>query len=181
LLREDAVGDLAVDYGQLSSSIETIARLSSIETARSDVAMTSLGRAYVRNCIRNNGSWTSGIHLFWWTKKRLDKVPEVKIHDIRYAGGPTLDRLTQLTSWSIMMFRITLIDDIVVHAGSTDEIGQATDLLDKAATEIQVFNTRKLADWLRREVIPLLDARLSYDRYAEVARRLREHNEDRPE
>jgi hypothetical protein len=33
--------------------------------------MLSLGRAYTNRCVERGGSWTSGIHLLWWTRRRL--------------------------------------------------------------------------------------------------------------
>jgi hypothetical protein len=172
VLQGDAVGDAVSSYGNLDAKIESLSQLKAMRTARSDVAMTSLGRAYVSNCVRQGGGWTSGIHLYWWTKRRLADIPEVSVEDLRF-GSTQLARQTELTSWSIMMLRLTLVDDIVEYAGQAgDEIGRARGLLNQAATAVSIFNVRKLGVWIRNEIIPLLDARLDYRRYSEMAREL---------
>ena len=42
-------------------------------TFRAELAMLSLGRAYVNRCGARGGRWISGLHLLWWT--RPDSVP----------------------------------------------------------------------------------------------------------
>jgi hypothetical protein len=172
-LRRDAVGNAVSDYGHLDSKIESLSQLWAIKTARSDVALTSLARAYVNNCVNQGGRWTSGIHLYWWIKTRLVNVPDVAVDDLRFVGSTQLARQTELTSWSIMMFRLSFVDDIVEYAGKeNDEIGRAKGLLNEAAMAVTTFNVRKLRDWIQKEAIPLLDSRLNRNRYSKLAREL---------
>lgn len=173
ILRKDVVGDAVVDYGFLDSKIESLAQLKAIKTTRSDIAMTSLGRAYVKNCINNSGKWTSGLHLYWWTMKRLADVPEIQVDDIRYTGSIQLSRQTELAAWSVMMFKISLIDDIVEYAGQqNDEVGREKGIANNAALAVQSFNVRKLSKWIRKELVPALEARLDYRRYSDLSREL---------
>jgi hypothetical protein len=173
VLRRDAVGNAVSNYGYLDAKIESLSQLGVMRTARSDVALMSLGRAYVSNCVNQGGSWTSGIHLYWWTKSRLADVPNVAVDDLRFVGSTQLARQTELTSWSIMMLRLSFVDDIVEYAGQEgDEIGRARGLLNQAAMAVSVFNVRKLGNWIRKEIIPSLDAHLDYRRYSKMAREL---------
>jgi hypothetical protein len=91
-LQGDAVGTAVSNYGNLNAKIESLSQLEVMRTARSDIAMTSLGRAYVNNCFNKDGSWTSGIHLYWWTKSRLADVPSVAVDDLRSVGSSQLAR-----------------------------------------------------------------------------------------
>jgi hypothetical protein len=172
-LRTDSVGEAVLDYGSLDSRIESLAQLRALKTARSDLAMTSLGRAYVSNCVRQGGRWTSGLHLYWWTKKQITFVPELSARDIRYSGSIQLSRQIELTSWSVMMFRLSLLDDIIEYAKQQgDEIGLEAGVSSKAALAVQEFSTDKLSKWLIKELIPALDARLDQNRYSSLAREL---------
>lgn len=173
LLREDRVADAVMDYGSITK-IGSLAQLKSLETARSDLAMTSLGRAYVRNCAANGGGWTSGLHLYWWTKKRISYIPEVGVRDLRYSGLIQLHRQTELAKWSIMMFKLTLLDDIVSYAfAQEDELGCERGIVNRAAEEVQSFNSIKLRVWIHRKLLPSLDARLGRERYEALADELR--------
>jgi len=173
ILRRDQVGEAAVDYGLLGSKIESLAQLNIISSARSDIAFSSLGRAYVRNCVRSGGPWTSGIHLYWWTKKRLGNVPSVEVGDLRYSGSIQLSRQTDLAIWSVMMLQLSFIEDIVQYADEqNDEIGQVRGITNSAALAVPIFNIRKLSSWIKRELFPALELRLDYRRYSEISRDL---------
>jgi hypothetical protein len=172
-LQQDPVGNAVSDYGNLDSKIESLSRLNEMHTARSEVAMTSLARAYVNNCVRQGGRWTSGIHLYWWTKTRLADVPNISVGDLRFVGPAHLARQTELTSWSVMMFRLSFVDDIVEYAEQdNDKIGREKGLLNRAVVAVPKFNVKKLGNWLRKEVIPSLDSRLNHNQYSKLAREL---------
>jgi hypothetical protein len=176
-LKKDPVGEAVVEYGALGSKIESLVQLKMFETARSDLAMTSLGRAYVGNCIRQGGRWTSGIHLFWWTKKRLALIPDLQVGDIRHDGSIKLSRYVELAAWSIMMLRLSFLDDIIQYARQEDDdIGHVGDILNEAATNVPNLSTVKLSAWIKKILIPALEARLNYQRYSTIAREL--HKED---
>jgi hypothetical protein len=179
ILRRDRVADAVMDYGFINAKIASLSQLKSIESARSDVAMTSLGRAYVKNCISNEGKWTSGIHLYWWTKKRVAYVPELRVDDLRYSESIQLHRQSELAKWSVMMLKLSLLDDIVGYAyQQNDELGQERGIADRAAEAVQIFNLRKLSAWISKELLPALDARLNHTRYYKLADDL--HKESMP-
>lgn len=172
-LRSDGVAEVVTDYGMLDSKIESLAQLKVLAGARAEVAMISLARGYVNNCIAHNGSWTSGLHLWWWTKKRLPEIPDIAITDLRATGGIPLSRQATLTAWSIVMLRLTFIDDVVEYAAAeNDAVGELKGLLQKAAIAVQTFNLQRLSGWMRREALPILDRQLPYERYRELSRQL---------
>lgn len=172
-LRKDAVADVVVDYGELGSTIESLAQLKAISSARAELAMLSLGRGYVSNCVSRGGKWTSGLHLYWWSKARLTEIPEIKVEDLRSVGATHLARQSDLTSWSLVMLRLTFIDDITTYANQqNDPLGEVQKLTEQAALVLHSFNLRKLSRWLKTEAGPQLDARLPRTRYAELANEL---------
>jgi hypothetical protein len=178
-LRSDAVGDVVVEYGMLDSKIESLAQLKAMSGARAEVAMLSLARSYVSHCIGRQGSWTSGLHLYWWTKERLTATPDIAITDIRSTGGLQLARQIELTAWSVVMLRLTVIDDIIEYAAAQDDpLGEVRGLLDKSAEAVSTFNLRTLAKWMRTEARPRLDRMLPYERYVELARQLHKDQSD---
>ena len=172
-LRKDSIADAVMDYGELGTTIESLAQLKAISGARAELAMLSLGRAYVSNCISRNGKWTSGLHMYWWIRCRLIDIPEIKIEDLRSVGATNLSRQSDLTSWSLVMLRLTFIEDIIIYAGQqNDAFGKVRSLTEQVALAIDTFNLRTLKKWLKTEAAPQLDARLSHDRYAELAKGL---------
>jgi hypothetical protein len=173
LLKKDAVADAVTDYGELGSTIESLAQLKAMPGARAELAMLSLGRGYVNNCVSRNGKWTSGLHLYWWSKQRLTEIPEIKIEDLRSIGATQIARLSTLTSWSLVMLRLTFVDDIITYANQQgDPLGKVTSLTEQAALALDNFNLRALSRWLKSHAAPQLDARLSSSRYAELAKEL---------
>jgi hypothetical protein len=172
-LRGDPVGELVADYGMLDSKIESLAQLKTLTGARAEVAMLSLARGYASNCMSRNGNWTSGLHLYWWTKKRLPEIPNISVSDLRTTGSIQLSRQVDLTAWSIIMLRLTLIDDIIGYAAiENDPLGEVKGLLQKACETVQTFNLHKLSKWIRAEAQPALDRTLPYERYIELSRSL---------
>lgn len=182
-LRKDSVADIVMDYGELGSTVESLAQLKTISGARAELAMLSLGRAYIADCISRNGKWSCGLHLYWWSRSRITAIPEIRVEDLRSVGATNLARQSDLTAWSVVMLRLTFIDDIVTYAGQQDDaLGNVQCLTEQAASAIDTFNLRTLEKWLKSEAVPQLDARLSHDRYAQLANNLhkeREHAESR--
>lgn len=177
-LRKDSVADAVIDYGELGSTIESLAQLKAISGARAELAMLSLGRAYVSNCISRNGSWTSGLHMYWWSKSRLSEIPEIKVEDLRTVGATNLARQSVLTAWSLVMLRVSFIEDITTYARQqNDPLGTVYSLTEQAALSMDTFNLRNLKRWLKNEAVPQLDARLSSARYAELANKLHKDRE----
>ena len=179
-LRSDTIGEIVSDYGLLGSKIESLAMLNSTSGARAEVAMLSLSIGYVSNCVERNGHWTSGLHLYWWTKSRLALEPDIAPSDIRTVDGIQLSRQVMLTAWSIIMLRLTLIDDIAEHAASEqDGFGAARGLLTRAAEDVQTFNIKTLTKWIRSTAIPDLERALPYKRYVKLANELHVDHADR--
>jgi hypothetical protein len=178
-LRRDVVGDAVFEYGMLRSKIASLARLRYTVGARPELAMLSLGRGYVANCVSRSGRWTSGLHLYWWTRERLAQEPSIAASDIRRLGGIQLSRQVTLTSWSLIMLRLTFVEDVATHAAAQqDPFGSAQGLLNQAAEEVQDFNIRTLLRWIHAKALPLLDKRLPYKRYAALAAEL--HRQEEP-
>lgn len=177
-LRKDTVADVVVDYGDIGSTIESLAQLKAISGARAELAMLSLGRGYIANCVSRNGKWTSGLHLYWWCRRRIADIPEIKVEDLRSVGATQLARQSDLTSWSLVMLRLTFIDDVANYASrQNDPLGKVHSLTEQAALALDSFNLRKLGKWLKTEAAPQLDARLSHSRYAELANELHTERE----
>lgn len=173
LLKKDSVADAVTDYSELGSTIESLAQLKAMPGARAELAMLSLGRGYTNNCVSGNGKWTSGLHLYWWSRRRLTDIPEIRLDDLRSVGATHLSRQMDLTSWSLMMLRLTLIEDIITYAHQQgDPLGRIPSLTEQAALSLDSFNLRSLAKWLKSKAIPQLDARLSSTRYVELANEL---------
>lgn len=172
-LTSDPIGAIAFEYGTLGSKIESLAMLKNTAGARAEVALTSLSRGYVANCVSRNGRWTSGLHLYWWTKSRLADEPNIAATDIRTVGSIQLSRQVQLTAWSVIMLRLTLIEDIAEHAAAQgDKFGGARGLLKKAAEDVQTFNIRTLTRWIQSTAIPMLDHKMPYKTYVQLANEL---------
>jgi hypothetical protein len=140
----------------------------------------SLSRGYVANCVSQGGRWTSGLHLYWWTRSRLGDEPQIAPSDMRTVSGIQLSRQIALTAWSIIMLRMTLIDDIAEHAASQgDRFGDVRGLLKKAAEDVQTFNIKTLTRWIHGTALPFLDRKLPYKTYVKLANELhRESSEE---
>ncbi len=172
-LRQDPVAEAASDYGLLNSRIESLAQLKALPGARAEVAMLSLARGYVRNCVMRGGAWTSGLHLFWWTKKRLAEMPDIGVNDLRTTDGIPLSRQVELTAWSIVMLRLTFIDDMAFYAADSQHpVGKATGLLQRYAGSATSFSMPRLAKWIKAEALPILDQALPYQEYRELSAEL---------
>ena len=170
ILKKDAVANAVTDYGELGSTIESLAQLKAMPGARAELAMLSLGRGYINNCISKNGKWTSGIHLYWWSRSRLADLPEIKVEDLRSVGATQLSRQHVLTSWSLIMLRLTFIEDMTSYANQQgDPLGEVPSLTEQAALALGSFSLKALIKWLKSEASPQLDHYLPYARYRELA------------
>jgi hypothetical protein len=69
-LASDPVGVFALEYGSLESKLASLAQLRFLPGVRPELALMSIGRAYVNRCVENDGRWTSELHLLWWTRRR---------------------------------------------------------------------------------------------------------------
>jgi hypothetical protein len=176
-LRDDDVAAAVLNYGKLESKMAALSQFKNSNSARSAIALTSLGRGYVRNCRSRGGPWTSGLHLFWWTRKRISHQPVLKPSDIRFSAATTLSRQYDLTLWSIIMLKLTLLDDIIAHASAeNDPLGIAGGVAILAVEAVPDPNPTKLRNWIRGELLPILDEVMGNERYRELAGEL--HRED---
>jgi hypothetical protein len=176
MLRQDRIGEVAADYGELGSKIESLARLKEMRGGRPELAMLSLGRGYVRRCVQRGGRWTSGLHLLWWTKARLARVPELRIGDFRLQTAVSLDRQAQLAQWSLMMLRLNFISDLARHA-KDDQLETLSSLVEDAARATEIPSVRRLVTWIRSTGAKKLHRALSDKRYSELSKKL--HKDDR--
>ena len=112
LLKRDEVAEAVTDYGELGAKIEALAQLRRIPGVRAELAMLSLARAYVRDCVSDRRSWTRGIHLLWWTKSRLADEPEIRVTDLWQADVQPLSRKVALAQWSLVMLRLTFVSEM---------------------------------------------------------------------
>ena len=167
ILRSDAVGDAVADYGEYDTKIESLAQLRNQATLRSEFAMLNLGRAYTRRCVQRQGSWTSGVHILWWTRRQLaSDTPPVKIGDLRYSAAASLERQQELAQWSLLMFRIVFISDIGAHAASrNDEFGKLESMAEVAAEDTETPNLRKLQKWIRTKGLEWFDSVMPEPKY----------------
>ncbi|WP_147439727.1 hypothetical protein [Corallococcus sp. CA049B] len=180
-LRTDAVGDAIADYGLLGAKIESLARLRQLQGVRAEIAMLSMGRSYVRRCVGRNGSWTSGIHLLWWTRLRLDQEPEVNAGDIRMELAIPLARQVEMAQWAVLMFRLVFISDIGQYAkvsGSRAGVGGLSSLAEEAAAETSDVTPKALITWLKRKGLSRFDHALPERSYVRMARDLHRDAED---
>jgi len=170
VLRSDAVGDSVVDYGEYDTKIESLAQLRNQATLRSEFAMLSLARAYTRRCVQRQGSWTSGVHILWWTRRQLaSDTPLVKIGDLRYSAAASLERQQELAQWSLLMFRIVFISDIGAHAASkNDEFGGLESMAEVAAEDTETPNLRKLQKWIRTKGLQWFDEVMPEPKYRAI-------------
>ena len=170
-LRQDRVGEATADYGDYSTKIESLAQLKTLGTFRAEIAMLSLGRAYVDRCVRRNGAWTSGIHILWWTRRKIIENAPLDIHpsDLRYPTSSSLERQVELAKWSLLLFRLTYISDIGVHASKTDrDVGKLENIAEQAAEETEKPSLRKLEAWIKSVGVRLIDEALPESKYRAI-------------
>ncbi|MFS8067456.1 MAG: hypothetical protein ACMG6S_13930 [Byssovorax sp.] len=177
LLEEDPVGDVATSYGLLDSKIASLYQLRQIPGVRAELAMLGLGRGYVRWCFRRDGSWTSGLHLFWWTRRRLGRCPKVHISDFRTQTAASLERQFELAAWSVVMLRLHFMSDVAAAAPDTDDVSALANLVELAAEACATPNLEELLAWIHAEGEPLLLKSFPEQRYEALRRDLHKGKE----
>ena len=90
-IRRQVVGRIVTDYatarpGDDAPKMKFLGQLADESRhglARAEVAQHSLGRTYVRNCVRRDGAdhWTSANYLVEWTKELLPQPPQSLFDD----------------------------------------------------------------------------------------------------
>jgi hypothetical protein len=173
-LADDTVSDVVFGYGKLDSKIATMAQLRVLDGARPELALLSLGRAYASWCVGNGGKWTSGLHMLWWTRKRLTATPDVKATELRLASPLPPIRQLELAQWSLVMMRLVFISDVASYAReSSDRVGKLAGLAEKAAEETGQLRPARLLRWIERNAAPAFDAVLPHRRYEKLAEEVR--------
>ncbi len=163
----DATGSVVAEYG-IDAKIAALASLRRTPGARAELALLSLGRAYVRRCTLRGGSWTSGLHILWWTKERLAAPPKLEISEFRYQTQTSLERQEELAVWSLVMLRLTMVSDIGAAAAEANhEIGTVAPFVEEAAERASTDLT-KLLRWVTKTAVPVLSKVLSWDKYSKI-------------
>jgi hypothetical protein len=177
-LGEDPVTVAALEYGALESKILSLSQLRFLPGVRPELAMLSLGRVYVNRCVGNKGKWTSGLHLLWWTRRRLLEAPEIKVDDLRAESPLGPSRRVELARWSIVMMRLMLISDVASYAEKGDRVLKLASLAERAAEETGALSPNKLLRWIERQGEPIIDNVLPQRRYEELAAQLHKEEGD---
>ncbi|MBI4953462.1 MAG: hypothetical protein HY908_15640 [Myxococcales bacterium] len=171
LLRRDTVGDVIADYGRLDSKFATLAQLHRVPGPRAEVAMFSLGRAYVSRCVERKGPWTSGLHLLWWAKQGLGDEPQVELRDLRAEMPLPPTRHVELAKWAVVMLRLLFVSDVGHHAaqGHHRKVGALSSLAEDAVLGTGALDPGKLLRWIARTGAKRVEHALpqrDYDRLA---------------
>jgi len=183
-LASDPVGETVLEYGKLEKKIWSIAALRYVPGTRSELAMLSLGRAYTRRCVSRGGSWTSGVKLVWWSRRRLEEDPMIEATDLRGESPVPLARRVDLAKWSLIMMRLLFISDLGEYAGEADyrghgnRIRRLSSLAERAAEATGDLSPRRLLQWVRREAAPQFDEALPADQYERLLTELRANARD---
>lgn len=175
----DSVVEIVSQYGDLDTKIESLAELRQVPGVRSEIALLSLGRAYSNRCFVRDHSWSSGIHLIWWTRKRLDEEPEVRAGDIRVELSLSLERQVDMAKWFVLMMRLLLISDVGFYAkqNSQRRLSALAGMAERAAEETDRLSPAVLLRWIRRTGIEIFDRALSEASYRRIRRGVREARE----
>jgi len=175
-LRRDGVGDIVVEYGRAGSTVESLAQLRRDRSLRAELALLSLGRGYVANCVRNEGRWTSGVHFTWWTVQRLARasLPEVSAADQRRQLPTAAERQIELELWSLVMLRLVFIADVGSHARQEGHpIAALSDLPERAALAMTSGpKLKSLMRWIKLEGLSAIDAALPVAEYERLGSEL---------
>jgi hypothetical protein len=172
------VGVAVVEYGVVGTKISSISQLRFLEGFAAELALMSLARVYVNRCIENNGNWTSGLHLIWWTRGRLLESPRVGLTDLRTESSAPLARQVELAQWSLIMMRLLLISDVASYAEKTDRISRLSALAERAAEKSGALSVKKLLQWIKRDGERAFDDALSEKRYKEMAAALHKKGDE---
>ena len=165
-LRRDEVADEVLDYRKLGTTTETLALLGKqrkiYERPRAELAFLCLGRGFISNCVeRGDGSWTSGVHLFRWTRRSLATLPEIDPSDLRFENGLPLSRKVEMAKWSLVTLRLLFIVDLALLAQQTEpghRFGELADVLDQATADLEGIQPEKLLGWMDNKLRKRINA-----------------------
>jgi hypothetical protein len=178
VLEGDTVGDAVADYGMLGTKIASLAQLRQIPGVRAELAMLTLGRAYVRRCAIRKGQWTSGFSLFWWTRRRLTTLPALAITDFRQQTSASVHRQFDLAAWSILMLRLNLISDVGMLAPKSDPMSALAELVEQAAEATETPDLGALHEWLLTAGDAAVTLAMPVSRYREFRAQFQKEPDD---
>lgn len=161
-LLTDSVASTVAEY-HLQSRITTFAQLRWIKGGRSELALVSLGRAYVANCMARDRKWTSGINIAWWVRERCLREPEPILQydqDIRYELPVSPERQIKLAKSSLLMLRLVFLSDLGRHAADSPQQDEGSPVIRDTSKSVQQLAT--LADEAAVEAGPELSDLVSW-------------------
>ena len=172
-LPADAIIEEVQNYGCLDNSkIGSMAALHRISGARAEVAMLSLSRAYFGNCIAQGGPWTAGVHLLFWTLRRLDEDPSLRATDLRGPIAFSLGHTIAVARWTLLAFRLAFVSDVGRAAEeSGDRVSKLARLPGQAIRAAPGIEPDRLLAWLGKKKAVWSSA-LSANRYAKIREEL---------
>jgi hypothetical protein len=159
-LATNPVAASVVEWGQLPTKFASLVALRQLPGARAEVARLSLSRSYVNRCVSRGGRWTSGIHLYSWTRNTLLSEPEVTADDIRTELAIALERQISIAKWSLLMLRLVFLSDLGFHA-DTPGVRKLRRLPILAAEATGSLSYSTLHNWVKRVGAQLADRALS--------------------
>jgi hypothetical protein len=172
LLSGNETTEAVTEYGNLGTKIESLAVLRKAPGVMAEVARLSLSRTYVDRCVARGGDWTSGVHLYWWTREQMTDEPEVRAEDIRVETRLSLARQVDIAKWAVVMLRLVFMSDIGHHASNHSRLAALRRMPERAAESTASLSFGKLIRWVRKEGIKIADQALSKKRYVTLAREL---------
>jgi hypothetical protein len=155
-LASNPVAATVTEWGQLPTKFASLVALRQLPGARAELARLSLSRSYVNRCTSRGGSWTSGIHLYAWTRGTLLDEPDITADDIRTELAITLERQVSIAKWSLLMLRLVFISDLGFHATSGN-VRRLRHLPRLAAEGTASLSFSALHSWVKREGAKLAD------------------------
>lgn len=186
-LLTDSVASLVAEY-RTQPRIATFAQLRRTTGARAELALTSLGRAYVDNCVKNDQKWTSGINILWWVRERCISEPEPIIQydqDIRYELPVSPERHIAIAKSSLLMLRLLFLSDMGRHAATSPQKEEGSPIIKTTSEAITQLETLaddaaeeagpELADlknWIQDIALNRIDAALPRENYEQIQREL---------
>jgi hypothetical protein len=163
------------NYGYGESKIHSLMSLDDLKTARAELAMITLARAYVYRCEIQGGPWTSGLHLFWRIKNKLEQEPDLQLEDLRTPLPITYKRQIEIAKWSLVDLRLCFISELATQAkAASHKLGAFDTLAEDAAAAVDTLSLRKLLRWLKSDAKPRLEAALPEREYRALGRELRD-------
>lgn len=171
-LATNPVSATVSEWGQLPTKFASLVALRQLPGPRAELARLSLSRSYVNRCMSRGGRWTSGIHLYGWTRKTLLDEPEITADDIRTELAIALERQISIAKWAILMLRLVFLSDLGFHADSA-KVRRLRLLPSLAAEATASLSYSALHNWVKREGTKLADRALSPSSMTRIQDRVR--------